>query len=206
MCEAMSGIIAADRIVRWSDTDESHYTIVIQHKLHEGPSYRVGGANFVAYEYSPPDRDFRLPLDQWVYRVDDAFPLPDWYDEAECKALALEALPKWIAQKIVLPGESREVTNGHIVACYGSVVARDSSHVVARNSSRVDARDSSHVVAWDSSHVDAINDSATIQAYTAFDLAALKSPQAVLIDRTRDVPVCYVGVQKPKRARAKKSE
>jgi hypothetical protein len=33
----------------------------------------------------------------------------------------------------------------------------------------------------------------TVQAYTKLDPAILKSPRAVLIDRSGNVPVCYVG-------------
>jgi hypothetical protein len=95
MSNAASFVVTKTRVYSGS-ASESHSEIIKEHKLHTDP-------NTVNIEITPPGNDYRLPLDEWVYRVDQA-DLPDWYDAAECEARVRAALPGWVAAKIVLPG------------------------------------------------------------------------------------------------------
>ena len=116
MCAPASFVVTKDKVF-WSAKSESHAEIIEEHKLHaDGAS----GPNIAKVEVNPPNGDFTLPLDEWLFKLDEDVQ-PKWYDPAAIKAMVRAELPKWVAAKIVLPGETRKVVDGHIVACYGTI-------------------------------------------------------------------------------------
>ena len=198
--------------VFWSAKSESHAEIIEEHKLHaDGAS----GPNIAKVEVNPPNGDFSLPLDEWLFKLDEDVQ-PKWYDPAAIEVMVRDELVDWVAAKIVLPGETREVADGHIVVCYGTITALYGSSVVQRmcGSSVVQRMCDSSVVQemCDSSVVQEMYDSSVVQemygssvvqrmcgssvvtaAYTTLPRSILQSPQAVLIDRSGPKIKCYVG-------------
>jgi len=119
MCTEASFVLTKDRTF-WSKTTDSHEGIISEYRLHADGA---GGPNIVRVEVTPAGGDYTLPVDQWVYRVDQD-DLPDWYEAAECEARVREALPAWVESKLVLPGETRNVkAGGYVARVYGTVQA-----------------------------------------------------------------------------------
>jgi hypothetical protein len=175
MCEPASGWLTCKGKVFWGTRSESHEEIKVEHKLHvDGP----GEANAVPFEITPEGKDFRLPLSQWRYKLDLPSDLiPGWYDAAQAEARVREVLPEWVAAKIVLPGETREVRDGVIVACYGSATLFDSASATLFDSASAEAYRGTTVIAYTA----------------AIPRSILKEAGAVLIDRSGDKVKCYVG-------------
>ena len=75
MCEFASFIITKDREF-WSETDNSHTTIIRENNLHEdGPR----GPNIIRVEISPTNKIKVWPsLKAWKYKVDQDI-LPEWH-------------------------------------------------------------------------------------------------------------------------------
>ena len=100
MCKCASGIFTLGHKYHWSKTSDSHNHIIEEHKL---CSDGVLGPNVIPFEISPPNGDLSLPLDQWVYRLDDtvrAEMLPEWYDAEEAERQARLMLVKWAKCKL----------------------------------------------------------------------------------------------------------
>lgn len=204
MCELASFMVPRSGPALWSKLSDSHEKIIEEHGLHVDG---CRGANCVAAEITPPDRDFTLPLEQWVFRVDEGFPLPDWYDAADVERRVREALPEWVAAKIVLPGQTREtVSDGEIVlAVYGKVERVYGSGRVERvcGSGSVDEVYGSGRVGWvygsgsvdevyGSGSVDEARDYSLIQSYIPLK-TKLVGPNAVLVDRSGPTPTLRRG-------------
>jgi len=154
MCREASFVLTKTKTC-WSKRTDSHEWIIVDHKLHADGSR---GPNIVRVEITPPNEDFSLPLDQWVYRLDQD-ELPSWYDAAACEARVREVLPEWLASKVVLLGQSRDVRDEIVVAAYGNVTANGDSVVTAYGNSRVTANGSGVVTAYGNSRVTAYDDS-----------------------------------------------
>ncbi len=116
MCRPASFVLTRESIFSGSKS-ESHEDIILEHGLHADG---VRGPNIVRVEITPPVDDFRIPLDQWVYKLDQD-ELPPWYDAEEAEARVRKVLPDWLAAKVVLPNQELEECTGHLVAVYGKI-------------------------------------------------------------------------------------
>ena len=126
MCRPASMVLTKDAVL-WSRRSESHEDIIREYELHADG---VGGPNLLRVELTPAGNDYRLPLDEWAFRCDQDI-MPPWFDAEPDVARARNALPDWLAAKVVLPGEVREhVDNAHIVAAYGTIQSMYGSSVV----------------------------------------------------------------------------
>ena len=90
MCEFASFIITKDREF-WSETDNSHTTIIRENNLHEdGPR----GPNIIQVEISPTNKIKVWPsLKAWAYKVDQDL-LPEWHIPAVTEKRARAALDR----------------------------------------------------------------------------------------------------------------
>jgi hypothetical protein len=158
MCRPASFIVTKDRVF-WSRKTESHTDIIEEHGLHADG---VRGPNIAKVEITPPGNDYRAPLDQWAFTLDEHVK-PQWLDLADAESMTRAALPEWLAAKVVLPEQSVEIRDRQIVAAYGRVTAYDSATVTAYGSATVTACDSATVTACDSATVKACG-SATVTA------------------------------------------
>ena len=126
MCEPASMWVTKSKVF-WSEKSESHSEIADEFKLHVDG---VRGANAVKIEISPIGGDFRLPLDQWIFKTDQD-DTPKWYDAAEVEARVREVLPEWLQYKVVLVGQKIERNDRIVLANYGTV--SDNSGTVSNN-------------------------------------------------------------------------
>ena len=157
--------------VHWCETD-SHTNEIMRLGLRDDG---VHSPDFVRVEINPTKQDFRRPLSEWRFHTDQDI-VPDWYEPKSAEAAVRDALPAWVAEHVILPGQYRDViTSGLVVAIYGSVDwiggstrvnGIDGSARVARigGSARVDWIGDSANVAWigDSARVDRIGGSANV--------------------------------------------
>ena len=90
MCEFASFIITKDREF-WSETDNSHTTIICENNLHEdGPR----GPNIIRVEISPTNKIKVWPsLKAWKYKVDQDI-LPEWHIPETTEKRARAALAR----------------------------------------------------------------------------------------------------------------
>jgi len=107
MCQSASFIILknGDCLHHISD---SHRVIL---KVNNIPD-KSTTPNFVACEIIPPNHNYTLPFDQWVFSIDDNYPVPDWYNESWCKQRCLETLPEWAKEHIISDNGEYNITEG----------------------------------------------------------------------------------------------
>src|SRR3990167_4612877 len=80
MCQPASMIITR-AAVYWHPRRDSHTAIRALHGLLEAG---LGDPTDVAVEIVPPGGDYRRPLTDWIYRVDQDR-VPDWYEAREAE-------------------------------------------------------------------------------------------------------------------------
>ena len=227
MCAPASMILTKDSVL-WSKTTDSHEEIIREFGIRDA----VGGVpQIVRVEITPPHGNFEAPAKDWTYKLDQDH-VPAWYEAEEGERRTREALPAWIAEKIVLRSETivslsagiklavygqvREVWgNGKVGTVWdngkvGTVWGNGQVGTVGGNGQVGTVRDNGQVrEVWGNGQVGTVR-GGTIQLFAAVSLAsalkAIKGTTAVLIDRSGKTPVCYVGPQKAKQAtkRAKK--
>ena len=127
MCRDMSMIVMSDFSVRWSKATSSHSEIVREHRLCDTGlvNQARSEAPFVGVEIVPPKGRYDAPVEQWVFSVDAGYThiLPPWWDAVRAEEAARAALPQWIAECVVLPGQIRNtVYVGQRVCVYGGTI------------------------------------------------------------------------------------
>ena len=127
MCRDMSMIVMSDFSVRWSKATSSHSEIVREHRLCDTGlvNQARSEAPFVGVEIVPPKGRYDAPVEQWVFSVDAGYThiLPPWWDAVRAEEAARAALPQWIAECVVLPGQIRStVYVGQRVCVYGGTI------------------------------------------------------------------------------------
>ena len=121
MCEPASFVVTKKQVF-WGSQSERHGDILAEHKLLEQDvrgNYRVA-----CVEITPPDGDLTLPFSKWSYHLDSHSPqdrLPIWYDAKEVEQRCRAGLKEWRKAKVVMPGETRDVSTGYIIANYGVI-------------------------------------------------------------------------------------
>ena len=99
MCTPASFVVTRHAAL-YDESSDKHEVIIKNNKLDDNQPV----PDFVRCEVVPPDGNYSLPFDKWVYRVDQDV-LPSWYNakwaEAECR----KALPAWAATRFVSTGK-----------------------------------------------------------------------------------------------------
>ena len=158
MCREASFVISRNRIF-WSRESDSHEDIIQEFGLVHLDTDPPG---FVRVELTPLNNDFRLPISEWKFRVDQDI-VPDWWNPEWGEEQVRETAIDWLACKVLLPGQIIKELRDKIFTVYGTVQE-----------------------VWGGG---------TVIAYTHLSPSILKSPNAVLVDRSCDVVRCYTGIQ-----------
>ena len=178
MCQPASMIVTKTKVY-WSKNTESHHEIIEEFNLKEQDVR--GNYTLVPVEIIPPNNDYKLLLSEWNFSVDfvgHKRDLPSWWDEKKAEKRVRLELKKWRKAKIVMPNEKVEsIKSEQKVAIYGTVESIWGG-IVKYIGGKIPVR---------------ITGNPTIITYSALSPEILKSSQAVLIDRTKDPVVCYVG-------------
>ena len=212
MCNPASFVVTKDQVF-WSKKSDSHEDIISEFELKEMNVRHE--PTFVRVEISPENGDLRLPIDEWIYKLDQDV-RPNWYEQEVVERRCRVVLKKWAESKLIIDAkdvileikEDRElyIFNSTLKATtLGNSTLKaetwDNSTLKAttRGNSTLKAttRDNSTLEAetWDNSTLEAETwDDSTIISYTKqITKDCLKSNHAVLVDRSDDVVKCYVG-------------
>ena len=106
MCKPASFRVLPDRVL-FSRVGDSHEQILEEHLIRVTDREdwdRIG----VPVELSPPEMNFELPFERWVFALDDtinASHLPGWWKAAAAERQCREALPEWWSYHHVEGGE-----------------------------------------------------------------------------------------------------
>jgi hypothetical protein len=120
MCQPASFIITKDRVY-WSKKSDSHEEILREYGLPDcDRNNGLGNPVIARVEVTPQNQDFRLPLEQWSYCLDQD-QLPDWYNREDAEKRVREVLPDWLAAKVVLPDQVVETVTEGVLSIYGKV-------------------------------------------------------------------------------------
>ena len=231
MCEPASFVITKDKIC-WSKNSEFHEDIIAENNLKDVANVQ-GEPVLVRVEISPPDMDFRLPIEKWVFRIDQQ-ELPKWFVKKDAEKLVRKKCKEWLAAKVVLPEQKiKEISGGQIIAIYGTVNDIRGGTVNDIRGGTVNGISGGKVNYIRGGKVNGISGgtvnyirggkvnyisggtvngisggtvnyisgvlpkritgNATIITYSALTPDILNSSKAVLIDRSKDTVVCYVG-------------
>jgi len=115
MCDHAAAIVTKTN-VHWCETP-SHTDMIKKLGLRDDTE----SPDFVRVQIVPPDLDYRLPCERWLFQLDQDF-RPDWYNREEVESAVRAKLPEWRTRSVVMPGERREKHDGGlIVACYGEI-------------------------------------------------------------------------------------
>jgi hypothetical protein len=111
-----SFVLTKDRVY-WSKLTDSHEDIIREHNLSPDSTH---DPNILRVEIAPPDGNYALPPDQWIYRVDHDI-RPPWADDTADEKRTRLALAEWYAAGIVPPGTVADVVSGKVKAVLGQV-------------------------------------------------------------------------------------
>ena len=176
MCREASFVITRNRIF-WSRESDSHENIIREFGLAHLDTDPPG---FVRVELTPPGNDFRLPITEWIFRVDQDI-VPGWWSPGWGEEQVRETATDWLACKVLLPSQVIKELRGKIFAVYGTVHEVYGGGTVQK--------------VYGGGTVQEVYGGGTVIAYTHLDPIILKSPNAVLIDRSGNVVRCYTGIQ-----------
>jgi hypothetical protein len=105
-------ILLKDKVLIGKTTN-SHSMILEQHNIKDEELK----PNFVKVEIVPTNNNYMLPLEQWVYNIDQDY-LPDWYVHEVDELRAREALKQWYREHIEL--QNTDTPNSKQTAGYYS--------------------------------------------------------------------------------------
>lgn len=113
MCQMASFIVTKD-CVYWSKTSDYHEDIIEEFSLSECDRKNgLGEMLLVRTEITPPDNDFRLPVNKWIFSTDQPNDvLPTWYDKEDAEKRCRLALKNWHKTKVVKKG--KHTFSGHV--------------------------------------------------------------------------------------------
>ena len=101
MCDMASFVVTKNKVF-WLPDNDSHEEIIKYYNLHEG----AGRVNFVRVEIVPENYNYRLPYDQWKFKLDQD-QIPDWYDKEEVEKRCRIELPEWYEVHVIKFGEHK---------------------------------------------------------------------------------------------------
>ena len=181
MCEPAS-MIATKKRIYWSEKTDSHHLIIKEFGIRETDV--SGNINIVPVEIVPPNHDYTLPFNKWVFKVDYQGynrDLPNWADLANLEEKTRLVLPDWAKANLVKKGK-KDIFDYAIVCGQATVVLWDSSSAELRDSSSAVLYGLSSAVLHNSS-------SAELRGCKKYEIA---SSLGVIIDRRKQGKVTTI--------------
>ena len=131
MCEAASFIVTMNDVL-FSEKSDSHEEIIRENKLDDSD------INFVRVEISPPNHDYRLALENWVFSTNQK-EIPEWYNAKNAEKFCREKLPIWAKFHIFTKDSKHGGGNLSLIFLSGNhiVNGQTGGGVRARNTSTV---------------------------------------------------------------------
>ena len=148
MCNP-AAFVLTKKDVFWSKKTDSHQNIIEEFNLIEDGVY---GPNILRVEISPINRDLRIPIDQWVFKIDQDI-IPKWFDKTKDEKRTRTALKKWFESKVILIGSIKISDKQIYIYDDSNVKACGNSNVKTYGNSNVKAYGNSIVRAYGNSNV-----------------------------------------------------
>ena len=175
MCKLKSGLLFKNGV--FVPDYDSHDKMLREKCIEDTAENRIAG-KFVRFELSPENDDPFVPIDMWVFKIDQD-ELPEWIksDPEKYEAMARAAVKEWAEKHIFIGIDKLNLTDGsgyYLKDCTNVTLSGSSTVQDMRGSSTVqdmsgsstvqDMRDSSTVQnMWDSSTVQDMWGSSTVQ-------------------------------------------
>ena len=157
MCKLKSGLLFKNGV--FVPDYDSHDKMLTEKGIEDTAENRIA-EKFVRFELSPENDDPFVPIDMWVFKIDQD-ELPEWIksDPEKYEAIARAAVKEWAEKHIFIGIDKLNLTDG------SGYYLKDCTNVTLSGSSTVqDMRGSSTVQdMWDSSTVRNMWDSSTVR-------------------------------------------
>ena len=166
MCKLKSGLLFKNGV--FVPDYDSHDKMLREKCIEDTAENRIAG-KFVRFELSPENDDPFVPIDIWVFKIDQD-ELPEWIksDPEKYEAMARAAVKEWAEKHIFIGIDKLNLTDGsgyYLKDCTNVTLSGSSTVQDMSGSSTVqDMRDSSTVRnMWGSSTVQDMRGSSTVQ-------------------------------------------
>ncbi|MFR2589711.1 MAG: hypothetical protein ACLS9Y_04670 [Ruthenibacterium lactatiformans] len=166
MCKLKSGLLFKNGV--FVPDYDSHDKMLREKCIEDTAENRIAG-KFVRFELSPENDDPFVPIDMWVFKIDQD-ELPEWIksDPEKYEAMARAAVKEWAEKHIFIGIDKLNLTDGsgyYLKDCTNVTLSGSSTVQDMRGSSTVqDMWDSSTVQdMWGSSTVRNMRDSSTVR-------------------------------------------
>ena len=157
MCKLKSGLLFKNGV--FVPDYDSHDKMLREKCIEDTAENRIAG-KFVRFELSPENDDPFVPIDMWVFKIDQD-ELPEWIksDPEKYEAMARAAVKEWAEKHIFIGIDKLNLTDG------SEYYLKDCTNVTLSGSSTVRNMWGSSTVQdmWDSSTVRNMRDSSTVQ-------------------------------------------
>ena len=210
MCEPASMVVIKENggyQVFWSKNSDSHEVIKEENSLEKLDVENVrGDYRMIPVEITPPDNDFRLPLDQWKFRAEVT---PEWANLEDVEVACRIALKDWLAANVILPEQVVDEANKYYAAICGTV-----NHITGGTVNYIRGGTVNDITGGTVNYITGgtVNDirggtvnyyrgkiptkitgHTTIINYGSLTPDILKSSKAVMIDRSSNTIKCFIG-------------
>ncbi len=130
MCHPASMIVCRSRVL-WSPDHDNHETLLREHHLRDDEPI-----DFVRCELVPDGSDYRQPISEWGFRVDQDI-LPDWWNVVEAEIACRKELPAWAAHHILQEGQHTCGGEQTRIALGNAQVEQSGGHCLAYDNAQV---------------------------------------------------------------------
>ena len=178
MCQFFSALVLKNKILCDLDLD-SHEEILKKYNIKDDSL----DPDFVRVELTPPNHNFKAPLSEWIFKVDQDL-RPDWFEETGARADVEKALKKVLKQRLISSGKKTVKSGRWIVCGHAQVTAHGNTKVFACGSTKVKAHDSAVVEAFGSAQVNAYY-SVKVIAHDSVKVTARDSAQVTAHDSVK---------------------
>ena len=157
MCKLKSGLLFKNGL--FLPDYDSHDEMLLEKCIEDTAENRIAG-KFVRFELSPENDDPFVPIDMWVFKIDQD-ELPEWIksDPEKYEAMARAAVKEWAEKHIFIGIDKLNLTDG------SGYYLKDCTNVTLSGSSTVQDMSGSSTVQdmWGSSTVQDMWDSSTVR-------------------------------------------
>lgn len=157
MCKLKSGLLFKNGV--FVPDYDSHDKMLREKCIEDTAENRIAG-KFVRFELSPENDDPFVPIDIWVFKIDQD-ELPEWIksDPEKYEAMARAAVKEWAEKHIFIGIDKLNLTDG------SGYYLKDCTNVTLSGSSTVQDMSGSSTVQdmWGSSTVQDMQGSSTVQ-------------------------------------------
>ena len=157
MCKLKSGLLFKNGV--FVPDYDSHDKMLTEKGIEDTAENRIAG-KFVRFELSPENDDPFVPIDMWVFKIDQD-ELPEWIksDPEKYEAMARAAVKEWAEKHIFIGVDRLNLTDG------SGYYLKDCTNVTLSGSSTVQDMCGNSTVQdmWDSSTVQNMRDNSTVQ-------------------------------------------